>query len=84
MILNYCLSLIFNNDMIENEMTKRFVEHCLFFFFHENLQRLINMMRSIPDFSRSSVKFCHMLDIFQQSSELTLCMSLLQTHFIDD
>ena len=84
MILNYCLSLIFDNDMIENEMTKRFVEHCLFFFFHENLQRLINMMRSIPDFSRSSVKFCHMLDIFQQSSELTLCMSLLQTHFIDD
>ena len=84
MILNYCLSLIFDNDTIENETAKRFIEHCLLLFFHENMQRLINMMRSISDFSRSSVKFRHVLDISQQLSELTLCTSLLQIHFIDD
>lgn len=84
MILNYRFSLIFDNDTIENEMTKRFIEHCLLFFFHKNLQRLINMMRLISDFSRSSVEFHHVLNISQQLNELTLCTSLLQTHFIDD
>ena len=50
-ILNYRFNFIFDNDTIENETTKRFVEHYLFFFFvHENLQRLINMMRQIIDF----------------------------------
>lgn len=82
--LNYCSSLIFDNDTIENETTKRFVEHYLLLFFHKNLQRLINMMRSIFNFSRSSMKFRHVLDISQQLGELVLCTSLLQTHFIDD
>jgi len=83
-ILNYRFSFIFDNNTIENKTTKRFVEYCLLFFFYENLQRLINIIRSIFDFLRSNVEFCYVLDIFQQSNKLTLYTFLLQIYFIDN
>lgn len=65
-------------------MAKRFTEHYLLPFIHDDLQWLINIMHQIVDFSHLSIEFHHVLSISQQLSELTLCTSLLQTHFTDD
>ncbi len=82
--LNYRPSLIFDNDTTGNEAAKWFVEHCLLPFFHEDLQRLANMVRPVPDFPRPGVEFRHVLGISQQPGGLALCTSLLQTHFTGD
>ncbi|KEF60859.1 uncharacterized protein A1O9_02421 [Exophiala aquamarina CBS 119918] len=42
------------------------------------------MVRAIPDFPRSGIKFRHVLNISQQPGGLALCISLLQTHFSGD
>ncbi|KAI9799435.1 MAG: hypothetical protein M1825_004535 [Sarcosagium campestre] len=82
--LDYCPSLIFYNDTTGNEAAERFAEHYLLPFFHEDLQRLANMLRPVPDFPRSGVEFRHVLGISQQPGGLALCTSLLQTYFTDD
>ncbi len=82
--LDYRPSLIFDNDTTGNEAAKRFAEHCLLPFFHEDLQRLANMVRPVPDFPRPGVEFRHVLGISQQPGGLALCTSLLQTHFTGD
>jgi hypothetical protein len=75
--LDYRPNLIFNNDTTGNEAAKRFIEHYLLFFFHEDLQRLANMMRPVPDFLRPGIEFRHVLGISQQPGGLALCTSLL-------
>jgi len=82
--LDYCPSLIFDNDTTGNEAAKRFAEHYLLPFFHEDLQRLANMVRPVPDFPRPGMEFRHVLGISQQPGGLALCTSLLQTHFTGD
>jgi len=82
--LDYRPSLIFDNDTTENEAAKRLAEHYLLPFFHEDLQRLANMVRPVPDFPRPGIEFRHVLDISQQPGGLALCTSLLQTHFTGD
>jgi adenine phosphoribosyltransferase len=82
--LNYRPSLIFDNDTTGNEAAKRFAEHYLLPFFHEDLQRLANMVRPVPDFPRPGIEFRHVLGISQQPGGLALCTSLLQTHFTGD
>ncbi|KAN0076370.1 Phosphoribosyltransferase-like protein [Elaphomyces granulatus] len=82
--LDYRPSLIFDNDTTGNEAAKRFAEYYLLPFVHEDLQRLANMVRQVPDFPRPGIEFRHMLGISQQSGGLTLCTSLLQTHFTGD
>ncbi|KAF2469596.1 phosphoribosyl transferase domain protein [Lindgomyces ingoldianus] len=77
-------NLIFNNDTTGNEAAKRFAERYLLPFFHEDLQRLANMVRPIPDFPRPGIEFRHVLGISQQPGGLALCTSLLQTHFTGD
>ncbi len=83
-VLDYRPSLIFDNDTTGNEAAKRFAEHSLLPFFHEELQRLTHMVRPVPDFPRPGIEFHHVLDISQQPGGLTLCTSLLQTHFTGD
>ncbi|KAF2871078.1 hypothetical protein BDV95DRAFT_494922 [Massariosphaeria phaeospora] len=82
--LNYCPSLIFDNDTAGNRAAERFAERHLFPLVHEDLQRLANMVRSVPDFPRPNIEFRHVLGIAQQPDGLALCTSLLETHFIGD
>ncbi|TVY87127.1 Adenine phosphoribosyltransferase, partial [Lachnellula willkommii] len=82
--LDYCPSLIFDNDTIGNEAPKRFAEQCLLPFVHDDLQRLAHMVRQVPDFPRLGFEFRHVLGISQQPGGLALCTSLLQTSFTGD
>jgi adenine phosphoribosyltransferase len=84
MVLDYRPSLIFDNDTAGNKSAKGFAEHYLLPFFHEDLQRLADMVRPVPDFPRPGIEFRHVLDIFQQPGGLALCTSLLRTHFTGD
>jgi adenine phosphoribosyltransferase len=56
----------------------------LFTFFHEDLQKLADMVRPIPNFPRQGIEFRHVLGISQQPGGLALCSSLLRTHFTGD
>lgn len=76
--------LIFDNDTTGDEEAKRFAEHSLLPFFHVDLQRLANMVRSVPNFPRPSIEFRHVLGIAQQTGGLSLCTYLLQSHFAGD
>ena len=82
--LEYHPSVIFNNDTIGNEAANRFAERYLLPFFHEDLQRLANMVHPVPDFPRPGIKFRHVLNISQHSGGLALRTSLLQNHFTGD
>jgi adenine phosphoribosyltransferase len=81
---DYRPCLIFDNDTTGNEAAKRFAEHYLLPFFHEDLQRLANMVRPVPDFPRPGIEFRYVLDISQQPGGLALCTSLLQAQFTGD
>ncbi|KAK0111036.1 hypothetical protein ONS95_001416 [Cadophora gregata] len=82
--LDYCPSLIFNNDRTGQGAVKSFGERYLLPFLHENLERLANMVSHVTDFPRPGTEFRHVLGISQQPGGLALCTTLLQTHFIGD
>ncbi|KAE8321295.1 hypothetical protein BDV39DRAFT_210877 [Aspergillus sergii] len=82
--LDHHPDLIFHNDTTGDKAAKTFAEHYLLPFCHEDLQRLADMVRQVPDFPRSGIEFRHVLDISQQPGGLTLCTSLLQSHFTGD
>lgn len=65
-------------------MVKSFAEHYLLSYIHEDLERLTNMVRHIPDFPRTGIAFRHVLGISQRPGGLNLCASLLQSHFTGD
>ena len=73
---------MFNNDRTGPEAAKTFCKDYLLPFFHEDMERLASMVRSVPDFPRPGVEFRHVLDISQQVVGLALCTPLLQEHFI--
>ncbi|KAL7799941.1 hypothetical protein V8C37DRAFT_407432 [Trichoderma ceciliae] len=77
-------NLIFDNDTAGDEAAKILAKHHLLPFFHEDLQRLANMVQPISDFPRPGIEFRHVLGISQQRGGLALCASLLQTHFTGD
>jgi adenine phosphoribosyltransferase len=77
-------SFDFNNDMAGSEAAEEFFGHSLLPFFHEDLQRLANMIPLVPGFPRPGVDFRHLLQISQQPGGLALCTSLLQRHFSGD
>lgn len=79
--LDYCPSFIFQNDMEGNKAARDFAARYLFPFLHEDLKRLANMVRTVPNFPRQSIDFRHVLGISQQPGGLALCTSLLQSHF---
>ncbi|EAW09078.1 phosphoribosyl transferase domain protein [Aspergillus clavatus NRRL 1] len=82
--LDYRPSFIFKNDAPGDEAAKKLAEERLLPFFHEDLQRLASMVRSVPDFPRPGINFRHVLDISQQPGGLALCTSLLQSHFMGE
>ncbi|KID83875.1 phosphoribosyl transferase domain protein [Metarhizium guizhouense ARSEF 977] len=82
--LGHSPSFLFRNDLAGNEAAKKFVETHLLAFFHDNLQQLSSMVRSVPDFPCSGIDFRHVLDISQLPGGLDLCTSLLQAHFTGD
>ncbi|KAK4106977.1 hypothetical protein N656DRAFT_591469, partial [Canariomyces notabilis] len=79
--LNYCPSFVFDNDATGDGVVRAFSEHHLLPLFHEDLQRLAVMVRSVPDFPRPGIEFRHVLGIAQQPGGLTLCTALLERHF---
>ena len=81
---DYQPSLIFDNNTTGNEAAEKFAEHYLLPFVHEDLQRLANTVRQVADFPRPGIEFRHVLGISQQPGVLSLCTSLLQTHFTGD
>ncbi|PGG96409.1 adenine phosphoribosyltransferase [Helicocarpus griseus UAMH5409] len=82
--LGYRPSLIFNNDATGSDAAKKFAKHYLLPFVNEDLQRLATMVRTVFDFPQPGIKFRHVLNICQQQGGLSLCTSLLQSHFTGD
>lgn len=82
--LSHCPNLIFGNDTTGIETAKRFFKNHLLSFFHQDLQRLDDMMHLVHDFPRAGIEFRHVLGISQQPGGLALCASLLQVHFTGD
>jgi adenine phosphoribosyltransferase len=79
--LKHCPCLIFNNDKTGDEAVVDFAEQHLKPFLHEDLQRLGDIVRTIPNLPRPGIDFRHVLGIAQHPGGLTLCTSLLQSHF---
>jgi hypothetical protein len=79
--LDYCPSLIFDNNTTGNKAAKRLAEYCLLPFFYKDLQQLANIVCPVPDFLQPGIEFYYILDISQQPGRLALYTSLLQTHF---
>ncbi|KAI0097341.1 phosphoribosyl transferase domain protein [Nemania sp. FL0031] len=82
--VDYRPSLLFNNEATGDEAVKAFAEKNLLPFFHEDLHRLADMVRLVPDFPRQGIEFRHVLNISQQPGGLALCTSLLRSHFVGD
>lgn len=80
----YRPSLIFENHATGSEAARKFAEHSLLPFVHEDLQQLANMVRPVPDFPCPGIEFRHVLDVAQQPGGLALSTSLLQSHFTGD
>jgi len=83
-VLDYRPSFILNNNTTGDKTIKVFFEQHLLPFFHEDLQRLADMVRPVHNFPRLGLEFRHVLDISQQPGGLALCISLIQTHFTGD
>ncbi|KAH8822027.1 phosphoribosyl transferase domain protein [Xylogone sp. PMI_703] len=84
MAVDYCPSFIFDNDTPGDEAAKRFAQRYLLPFIHKDLRRLADMVLQVPDFPRQGIEFRHVLGISQRPGGLSLCTSLLQTHFTGD
>ncbi|KAH8912403.1 adenine phosphoribosyltransferase [Coniochaeta sp. PMI_546] len=82
--MGYRPSLVFHNDTTGNEAAERFAIHHLLPFLHDDLQRLADLVRAVPDFPRPGIEFRHILGVAEQPEGLALCTSLLQAHFIGD
>ncbi|KAJ4321827.1 hypothetical protein N0V84_005122 [Fusarium piperis] len=74
----------FNNETTGTKEAKSFAKLNLLPFFHDDLERLASMVPTIPDYPTSGVNFRHVLKIPQRPNGLTLCTSLLKTHFAGD
>jgi adenine phosphoribosyltransferase len=83
-LMNHRPTLVFDNYTTGNEAAKAFAEQSLLLFLHQDLERLSNMVRTVPNFPSSGIEFCDILGIAQQPGGLALCTSLLQTHFNGD
>ncbi|KAK5725405.1 hypothetical protein LTR15_003591 [Elasticomyces elasticus] len=79
-----CPTFIFSNEVTGSEAAETFATTRLVPFFHEDLQRLASMMRTVPNFPSPGIDFRDVLDIVQQPDGLRLCTSLLQAHFASD
>ncbi|KAK1449340.1 hypothetical protein CMEL01_08655 [Colletotrichum melonis] len=74
-------NLSFHNNIAGSDNVRAFAENRLFPFIHQDLKRLSDMVRIIPDFPSPGIDFRHILDIAQTPGGLALCTSLFQSHF---
>ncbi|KAL2834805.1 hypothetical protein BJY01DRAFT_259391 [Aspergillus pseudoustus] len=74
---------IFENNLKGTEAATQFAHHFLFPLLHEDLDRLADMVRAVPDFPRPGIQFRHVLDIAQKPNGLTLCTTLLGAYFCE-
>ncbi|KAI8243723.1 adenine phosphoribosyltransferase [Colletotrichum sp. SAR 10_96] len=81
---DYSPSMEFHNGVEGNEALTDFASKRLLPLVHDNLSKLADMIRVIPDFPRQGIDFRHVLDIAQKTGGLALSASLLQTHFTGD
>ncbi|KAI8182762.1 adenine phosphoribosyltransferase [Colletotrichum sp. SAR 10_86] len=81
---DYSPSMEFHNSVEGNEALTDFASKRLLPLVHDNLNKLADMIRVIPDFPRQGIDFRHVLDIAQKTGGLALSASLLQTHFTGD
>ncbi|CAH0038250.1 unnamed protein product [Clonostachys rhizophaga] len=80
----YRPDFVMNNDVTGNEAISKFAHDQIFPFLDKDLDRLSDMVRSISNFPRPGIKFRDILGISQQRDGLSLCTSLLETHFSGD
>ncbi|KAF3807862.1 FAD-linked oxidoreductase [Colletotrichum gloeosporioides] len=81
---DYSPSMEFHNDVEGNEALTDFASKRLLPLAHDDLNKLADMIRVIPDFPRQGIDFRHVLDIAQKPGGLALSASLLQSHFAGD
>jgi adenine phosphoribosyltransferase len=81
---NYRPSFTFKNEQPGDSMVRKFVPERLLPFLSEDLQKLLGMIRSVPDFPRQGIEFRHVLNICQQNGGLALCVSLIRSLFLSD
>ncbi|KAH7061707.1 phosphoribosyl transferase domain protein [Paraphoma chrysanthemicola] len=79
-LLNHRPTFIFDNNTAGNERVEAFAEQTILPFLQQDLERLANMVRTVPNFPSSGIDFRHVLGISQQPGGLALCTSLLQEH----
>ncbi|KAK7213061.1 hypothetical protein V2G26_020239 [Clonostachys chloroleuca] len=81
---SYRPDLVMNNDVTGKESISKFAHDQIFPFLEKDLDRLSDMVRSISNFPRPGIKFRDVLGISQLRDGLSLCTSLLKTHFSGD
>ncbi|KAJ9605292.1 hypothetical protein H2200_009949 [Cladophialophora chaetospira] len=80
-VFSYAPCLVFENNATGDKAVKKFAEKFLLPFVDEDLQKLGDMVRSVPNFPREGIEFRHVHGISQQPGGLSLCTHLLRTHF---
>lgn len=74
-------TFVLDNDMTGEQAAKEFAERNLVRFLHNDLQKLADMARLVHDFPYIGIDFRHVLGIVEQPGGLSLCTSLLKTHY---
>ncbi|KAK5051901.1 hypothetical protein LTR84_002704 [Exophiala bonariae] len=69
---------IFDNNKSGSDSAKTFDSCYLAPLIDEGVQRLADMVRSVPDFSTPGIEFRHILNICQEPDGMVLCSSLMQ------
>lgn len=82
--LDYCPTLIFDNDKADDHAIKVFAMIHLLWFFENDLQILNSMVRSVPHFPRPGIEFRHVLNICQYPVGLEILSNLFWGYFARD
>ncbi|KAF5002043.1 hypothetical protein FGRMN_654 [Fusarium graminum] len=78
---HYRPSFSFENEVAGGEAIEKFALRHIIPLLSGDLQRLLNMVRSVPDFPRQSIVFRHMLNINQEKGGLSLSIKLIKSAF---
>ena len=81
--LSYRPNLIFENNLPGPRAAHEFAQSGLHHFVHNDIERLADMVRAVPNFPKPDIQFRHVLGISQQPGGLTLCASLLESHLTE-
>ncbi|KAM0321089.1 hypothetical protein ACHAPQ_009717 [Fusarium lateritium] len=77
----YRPSFAFENEVLGDKTIEDFAGERLLLFMSADIQKLLSMIRSVPDFPRQGIVFRHVLNICQQTEGLALCVSLMKSLF---